>query len=62
MKISMGGERLGARTHGGQDPPHRAVGFVDVSTLSGGGAPSHAGNSVERGRGAAASASVERRG
>jgi hypothetical protein len=32
MKISMGGEPLGARTHGGQDPPHRAGGSVDGST------------------------------
>jgi hypothetical protein len=36
MKEIWGGEALGARTHGGQDPSHRAVGFADGSTLSGG--------------------------
>jgi hypothetical protein len=33
MKFSMGGEQLGARTHGGHVPPHRAGGSSDGSTL-----------------------------
>jgi len=32
MKISMGGERLGARPHGGHVPPLWASGFADGST------------------------------
>jgi hypothetical protein len=35
MKFSMGGEALGARTHGGHVPPHRACGSADGSTGSG---------------------------
>jgi hypothetical protein len=38
MKFSMGGEPLGARTHGGHVPPHRAWGSAEDSTASGGGA------------------------
>jgi len=35
MNFSWGGEPLGARTHGGQDPPHRAGAWADGSTVSG---------------------------
>jgi hypothetical protein len=35
MKEIWGGEALGARTHGGQDPPHRATGSADGSTVPG---------------------------
>jgi len=31
----MGGEALGARTHGGHVPPHGATGSADGSTVSG---------------------------
>jgi hypothetical protein len=34
MKFSMGGEPLGARTHGGHVPPHRTAESADGSTGS----------------------------
>jgi hypothetical protein len=32
MKFSMGGEALGARTHGGHVPPHWATGSAEDNT------------------------------
>jgi hypothetical protein len=34
MDFSWGGEALGARTHGGHVPPHRATGSAEDSTAS----------------------------
>ena len=50
---------MGARTHGGQDPPHRAGAWADGSTGIGGAPHPNPGAACERMRGTAASASVE---
>jgi hypothetical protein len=57
----MGGERLGARTHGGHVPPPGATALADGSTVSGGVPLPMPASACERMRGAAASASVERK-
>jgi hypothetical protein len=59
MDFSWGGEALGARTHGGQDPPHRAGGSANGSTASGGGVPTMPASSRSRPAGLEQDASVE---